>query len=54
MAIEIKLEKHDDDFWIAWVPTIPGCISQGKTKKEAEKNIKKAMDLHLEGELTHG
>jgi len=54
MVTEIKLEKDEDGLWIAWVPTIPGCVSQGKTKKEAEKNIKEALALHLEEELIHG
>jgi len=33
----------------AYSPDIPGCIATGNTRKEAEKNIKEAISLHLEG-----
>ena len=33
----------------AYSPDIPGCIATGKTRREAEKNIKEAINLHLEG-----
>ncbi len=54
MEAEIKVEKDEDGSWVAWIPSIPGCISQGKTKREAEKNITKAMNLHLEENFIHG
>jgi predicted RNase H-like HicB family nuclease len=28
-------------------PSLPGCISQGKTKKEAIKNIKEAISCYI-------
>jgi predicted RNase H-like HicB family nuclease len=33
----------------AYSPDIPGCIATGKTRKEAEKNIKEAISFHTEG-----
>jgi predicted RNase H-like HicB family nuclease len=33
----------------AYSPDLPGCIATGKTKKEVEKNIREAIDFHLEG-----
>jgi len=33
----------------AYSPDIPGCIATGKTRKEAEKNIKEAISFHIEG-----
>ena len=33
----------------AYSPDIPGCIATGKTRREAEKNIKEAIGLHIEG-----
>lgn len=33
----------------AYSPDVPGCIATGKTRKEAEKNIKEAIKFHLEG-----
>ena len=41
---------RDEDFRGYWVevPSLPGCVSQGKSKDEALKNIKEAIDLHIE------
>jgi predicted RNase H-like HicB family nuclease len=33
----------------AYVPDLPGCIATGRTKKNTEKNIFDAIQLHLEG-----
>ncbi len=35
-------------YW-AEVPSLPGCVSQGRNKDQALKNIKEAIDLHIEG-----
>jgi predicted RNase H-like HicB family nuclease len=51
---KILLEEDEDGFWTASVPPLPGCISQGKTKKEAENNIRKAISLHLEELFSEG
>ncbi len=48
MKFKIVLEKGEDGYYTATVPALPGCISQGKTEKEAKKNIKEAIELHLE------
>jgi len=42
------LEKGEDGYYVVTVPSLPGCISQGKTKKEALENIKEAIELYLE------
>jgi len=33
----------EDGYWVAEYPTLPGCITQGKTKEEAVTNIKEAI-----------
>jgi predicted RNase H-like HicB family nuclease len=33
----------------AYSPDLPGCVSTGKTQEETEKNMKEAIDFHLEG-----
>jgi len=33
----------------AYSPDLPGCIATGKTRKETEKNIKEAINLHIDG-----
>lgn len=47
MDIKVVLEKDEDGFFIVTVPSLPGCISQGKTEKQALKNIKEAIGLHV-------
>ncbi len=44
---KIVLEKDEDGWIIATCPSLPGCISQGKTEKQALKNMKEAIELHL-------
>jgi predicted RNase H-like HicB family nuclease len=48
MRLKIVLEKGEDKYIVAKVPSLPGCHSQGKTEKEAIKNIKEAILLYLE------
>jgi predicted RNase H-like HicB family nuclease len=35
MDIKIVLDRDEDGWYIATVPSLPGCISQGKTEKDA-------------------
>jgi len=48
MRFFITIIQDEDGMFIAECPSIPGCISQGKTLKEAEKNIQKAIKECLE------
>ncbi len=47
MDIKVVLEKDEDGWFVATVPSLPGCVSQGKTEKEALKNIREAIRLHV-------
>jgi len=47
MKLKVVIEKDEDGYFVAWVPSLPGCVSQGKTLEEAKNNIKEALDLHL-------
>lgn len=47
MEIRVRLEKDEDGVWVATCPSLPGCISQGKTQEESLKNIKNAVRLHI-------
>ncbi|MDD3159954.1 MAG: type II toxin-antitoxin system HicB family antitoxin [Candidatus ainarchaeum sp.] len=54
MEFKIVFEKDDDGVYIVTVPSLPGCISQGNTKKEALENIKEAIELHMESLVKDG
>jgi predicted RNase H-like HicB family nuclease len=44
----IVIEKGPNNL-SAYVPDLPGCITTGKTVEEIERNIREAVELHLEG-----
>ncbi|HLD85037.1 MAG TPA: type II toxin-antitoxin system HicB family antitoxin [archaeon] len=48
MKFKVIIKKGEDGYFVATVPSLPGCISQGKTEAEAKENIKEAIELHLE------
>ncbi len=45
---QVIIYSGEDGYWIAQCPSLPGCISQGKTKEEAIINIKEAIQLYIE------
>jgi predicted RNase H-like HicB family nuclease len=48
MNIKVVFEKSEDGYYSVYVPSLPGCISEGATKEEAIINIKEAIELYLE------
>jgi predicted RNase H-like HicB family nuclease len=48
MRYTVILEKGEDGYIIANVPALPGCITQGKTREEALKNAKEAIELYID------
>lgn len=44
LDLTILIEEGDDGFWVATIPEIPGAFSQGKTQKEARKNVIEALE----------
>jgi len=48
MKLRIVLEPSDEGGYTAYVPTLPGCISEGDSRDEALSNIREAIELYLE------
>jgi len=48
MKIKVILEPGEEGGYTVYVPSLPGCISEGNSVKEALKNIKEAIKLYLE------
>lgn len=48
MKYTVILEKERDGGFVASVPVLPGCVSQGDTREEALANIREAIDLYVE------
>ena len=40
---QVVLYRGEDGFWVAEVPSLPGCISQGETKEQALANVRDAI-----------
>ena len=53
MKLRILIERDEDGIFVAECPTLPGCISQGKNRKEAINNIKDAINGYLESVKKH-
>ena len=54
MKLSVTIDRDEDGIWVSECPSIPGCVSQGKTKAEAIKNIKEAIALCLEVRAERG
>ena len=48
MRFKVVLEPQEGGGYTAYVPSLPGCVSQGETVEEAMANIKEAIGLYLE------
>jgi len=47
MKLKIHLEKDESGYYVAECPALPGCVTQGKTLKEATENMKEAIECWL-------
>ena len=48
MKFKVVLEAAEEGGFTVYVPSLPGCISQGESRQEALENIKEAIELYLE------
>ena len=48
MRYTVILRREEDGRYVATVPVLPGCVSQGDTREEALKNIEEAIEAYLE------
>jgi len=48
MKIKVVLDPQDKGGFTVYVPSLPGCISEGDDRDEALRNIKEAIELYLE------
>jgi len=48
MIFNVTIDRDEDGVFVVECPSIPGCVSQGKSKEEALENIKDAVTLCLQ------
>ncbi|MDO8674378.1 MAG: type II toxin-antitoxin system HicB family antitoxin [Dehalococcoidia bacterium] len=54
-TFEIVVEKEpEDEGYLAYSPTMPGCFSNGMTIEQARRNMREAIQQHIESLLAHG
>ncbi len=53
MKYRVIIEQDEDGMFVAEVPSLPGCISQGKTRIEALRNIQEAIEVYIESLKAH-
>jgi predicted RNase H-like HicB family nuclease len=54
MRYRVIIEQDEDGIFVAEVPSLPGCVSQGGTRDEAVSNVREAIALYLESLEEHG
>ena len=54
MQFTVTLDRDEDGVWIIECPSIPGCVSQSRTREEALANIREAIRLCLEVRADRG
>ena len=47
MLFHVTLEAAEDGWFVAEVPALPGCVSQGKSEEEALENVREAITAWL-------
>ena len=53
MKFRVIILQDEDGVFIAQCPALPGCVSQGQTRKEAEANIREAIQGYIESLRKH-
>ncbi len=53
LSYSVFYEAAEEGGYVAHVPSLPGCHTQGETLEETEKNIKEAIEVYLESISLH-
>jgi predicted RNase H-like HicB family nuclease len=54
VSYSVFYEQATEGGYVAFVPSLPGCHTQGETLEETERNAKEAIALYLESLIAHG
>ena len=52
-SYSVFYEQDPEGGFVAFVPSLPGCHTQGETLEETERNVKEAIAVYLESLLAH-
>jgi len=54
MFYRVLIQQDEDGVFVAICPSLPGCVSQGRTRAEAQANIREAISLYIKSLKQHG
>ena len=54
MKYRVYLEQDEDGVFVASCPALPGCVSQGETRRDATANMQEAIEGYLKSLQKHG
>lgn len=54
MKFRVIIEQDEDGVFVAECPSLPGCVSEGRTREEAAANIRDAIQGYLQSLKKHG
>jgi len=52
MKYPVVIQKDEDGIFVAEVPSLPGCVSEGEPRREAIDNVREAIEVYLESLAT--
>jgi predicted RNase H-like HicB family nuclease len=54
MTYTVLIRAGNESGYVATVPALPGCVSQGRTRRQAVRNVKEAIEAYIESLLEDG
>jgi len=54
MKYTVIIRAGNESGYVATVPALPGCVSQGRTRKQALRSVKEAIEVYLESLIEDG
>ena len=54
MTYTVVIRAGDEGGYVAIVPALPGCVSQGRTRRQVVRNVKQAIEVYIESLLEDG
>lgn len=53
MKFRVRVDQDEDGTFVAEVPSLPGCVTQGSTRAEALENVREAITAYLDSLKAH-
>lgn len=50
---KVIYDRDETGWWVATIPSVPGCLTQGKTLEGARRRIREALSLYVEDRVAH-